>query len=485
MFHEDESSRKRRIKEEVLSKMSGSTVIEDPGIPLVGKANGKFRRYVGSEEENANGTPPAEPPSDSSAFGITSRYDNIGYKLGRRKQLINRRRMIVNVEFTMAFFGIALMLVETECFIRGVFTKTDAGSVILKSLISLSTVVLLLAILLYHATGVMIQMADNSWEDWRLAMHFPVSYLKIVLELLLCSIHPIPGDIRVPAYGVDGRYRMVSLDAIFSILMLARLYLIGKFTVVHHRLLTDTSTQSLGALNKVKINTVFVFKALMSTMPGTMLISLMLAILVIGSWALRTCEIYYHPGSPESSYLNSMWLIAITFLTIGYGDFTPSTYCGRFVSVLTGLMGVGTTALLVAVLASKLEQTRPEKYVHNFVSRVQLDKVRKNAASDVIKYALSLWRMKRQGISDGRRRTRVYGKLLQSIYTMREAKNEKISIGESSVGIVEVSKSVNDVFEIVEQLQEEQTNLQTRVIDIEQKLSNIDKKLDVLISGNR
>ncbi|KAL4235116.1 hypothetical protein ACF0H5_006754 [Mactra antiquata] len=338
---------------------------------------------------------------------------------------------------------------------------------------------------MYHATGVLIQMTDNSWEDWRLAMDFPFSYLKVLLELLVCSIHPIPGNIVVPSYGVDGQYRMVSLDAIFSILMLARLYIVGKFTVVHHKLLTDTSTQSLGALNKVKINTVFVFKALMSTIPGTMLISLMLAILIINSWATRTCEIYYHPGSPESSYLNSMWLTAITFLTIGYGDFTPSTYCGRFVAVLTGLMGVGTTALLVAVLASKLEQTRPEKYVHTFVSRVQLDKVRKNAASDVIKYALCLWRMKRQGISSGHKRTWVYGKLLRAITTMREAKNEKISIGESSVGIIEVSKSVNDVFEIVEQMQEEQTGLQTKIIDIEDRISNIDRKLDTLISNSR
>ena len=453
-------------------------MIEDPGIPLVNKANGKYSRYM----ENEDSTP--ENPATAqtlAAFGVPSRYDNIGLKLGRRKNLINRRRKIVNVEFAMTLLGIMLMLIETECYIHGVFTKADVGSIILKISISISTVVLLVAIFFYHVTGIQIQMADNSWEDWRLAMRFPVSYLKILLEMIICVIHPLPGDIQVASYGVDGKYKMVSLDAIFSILMLGRLYIVGKFTVVHHRLLTDTSTQSLGALNKVKINTAFVFKALMSTMPGTMLIGIMLAILIIDSWALRTCEIYYDPGSAEGSYLNAMWLTAITFLTIGYGDIYPSTYCGRFVSVITGLMGVGTTALLVAVLAQKLEQTRPEKYVHNFVSRVQLDKVRKNAASDVIKYALSLWRMKRQGISNSSRRTRVYGKLLQSIYTMREAKNEKISIGESSVGIIEVAKSVNDVFEIIEQMQSEQTNLQTKVINMEDKLSSIDQKLDMLI----
>jgi len=462
--------------------MSGSTVIEDPGIPLVSKSNGKYNRYMDTQDSVSSPDSSSGTGNMSSTFGVTNKFENIGYKLARRKQLINRRRVVVNVEFTFALLGILLMLLETELYIGGVVTKTDAGSIIIKCGISITTVGLLIAVMCYHATGIQLLMTDNSWEDWRLATDFPWTHLKILSELVVCSIHPIPGDIKVPAYGVDGQTRMVSLDAIFSILMLSRLYIIGKFTVVHHRLLTDTSTQSLGALNKVKINTTFVFKALMSTIPGSMLISIMLGILFIDSWAIRTCEVFYNPGSPESSYLNSMWLTAITFLTIGYGDIYPSTYCGRFVSVITGLMGVGTTALLVAVLAQKLEQSRPEKYVHNFVSRSQLDKVRKNAASDVIKYALTLWRMKRQGVGAGSKRTRVYGKLLQSIYKMREAKNEKISIGESSVGIIEVSKSVIDVYEIVEQIQGEQTVLQGKVIDMEEKIRGIDEKLDVLLA---
>ncbi|MCG8032131.1 MAG: ion channel [Candidatus Thiodiazotropha taylori] len=207
----------------------------------------------------------------------------------------------------------------------------------------------------------------------------------------------------------------------------------------------------------------------------------MVATLVINSWALRTCEVYYDKNSIESGYFNSMWLVAISFLTIGYGDFVPATYCGRFISVLSGLMGVGTTALLVAVLASKLEQTRPEKYVHNFVSRIKLDKIRKNAASDVIKYALQLWRMKRQGSLNANLRTHVYGKLLQAIYTMREAKTEKMTIGESAIGIIELSKGINDVIDVVENMQQEQVTLQTKVLSIEEKMTVIDRKLDRLL----
>lgn len=33
-----------------------------------------------------------------------------------------------------------------------------------------------------------------------------------------------------------------------------------------------------------------------------------------------------------------MWLIAVTFLSIGYGDMVPNTNCGRAISVLAGVM---------------------------------------------------------------------------------------------------------------------------------------------------
>lgn len=34
----------------------------------------------------------------------------------------------------------------------------------------------------------------------------------------------------------------------------------------------------------------------------------------------------------------ALWLIAITFLTVGYGDVSPNTSCGKAVCLLTGVM---------------------------------------------------------------------------------------------------------------------------------------------------
>jgi len=40
----------------------------------------------------------------------------------------------------------------------------------------------------------------------------------------------------------------------------------------------------------------------------------------------------------HKNLLNSMWLISITFLSVGYGDIVPNTYCGRAIAVCSGIM---------------------------------------------------------------------------------------------------------------------------------------------------
>ena len=59
----------------------------------------------------------------------------------------------------------------------------------------------------------------------------------------------------------------------------------------------------------------------------------------------------------------------------------PSTTCGRAVAICTGLTGSGCMALFVAVLARKLELSRAEKHVHNFLLDSDLTKRVRHLAS--------------------------------------------------------------------------------------------------------
>ncbi|PVD21466.1 hypothetical protein C0Q70_19639 [Pomacea canaliculata] len=479
---------------------------EDPAIPLVGEHNSHFRRYTdprrdlafdneacqndwrAQQEVEEDKVPPpivtSQPRLSVLGGSRPSRWDNISYRLLRRKQLLWRWRLLVDLAVAVAGLGVVVMLAETELYIQGIVSKADPVSWFLRMVVSLSTVVLLLTVVAYNVTSVQMTMVNNSLDDWRLAVT-PPFVCNVALELAVCSVHPLPVSLHS---GPQPK-----LESVLSVLMFLRLYLLARFLVVHSRYLTDTATRSLGALNKVRIDALFVFKALMSEWPGSMLLISMVAIFLLSGWSVRTCEAYValaeHRAlneTPAGYIPEAFWFSAITFLTVGYGDVVPRSECGRVAAVATGLLGVGVTALLVAVLATKLQQSRAEKYVHTFISRIDLDKRQKHAAADVIKNVIKLWRMRGvSGLRADRMRVRVHGKLLQAIRNMREAKTAKVNIGEAAVGVIEVNSGVTALARTTELLMVQLDAVREKTDEMENHLFAMDSKLDTIVTAMR
>lgn len=121
--------------------------------------------------------------------------------------------------------------------------------------------------------------------------------LFIVLELLVCAVHPLPGRyIFSWTARITRSYTPAAADAdvILSVPMFLRLYLIGRVMLLHSRLFTDTSSRSIGALNKISFDTRFVMKTLMTICPGTVLLVFSMSCWVIAAWTVRVCERYRH-----------------------------------------------------------------------------------------------------------------------------------------------------------------------------------------------
>ncbi|EHB07297.1 Small conductance calcium-activated potassium channel protein 3 [Heterocephalus glaber] len=302
---------------------------------------------------------------------------NIGYKLGHRRALFEKRKRLSDYALIFGMFGIVVMVIETELS-WGLYSKDSMFSLALKCLISLSTIILLGLIIAYHTREVQLFVIDNGADDWRIAMTYE-RILYISLEMLVCAIHPIPGEYKFfwtarLAFSYAPSRTEADVDIILSIPMFLRLYLIARVMLLHSKLFTDASSRSIGALNKITFNTRFVMKTLMTICPGTVLLVFSISLWIIAAWTVRVCERYHDQQDVTSNFLGAMWLISITFLSIGYGDMVPHTYCGKGVCLLTGIMGAGCTALVVAVVARKLELTKAEKHVHNFMMDTQLTK---------------------------------------------------------------------------------------------------------------
>ncbi|XP_063928446.1 small conductance calcium-activated potassium channel protein isoform X4 [Zophobas morio] len=400
------------VKNSSRDSAGGRMQQEESGVALVGHVD--YPRFM---EERTIGSGVYKGPSS----GSLKHKPNVGYRLGRRKALFEKRKRISDYALVMGMFGIIVMVIENELSSAGVYQKDDFYSIALKTLISVSTVILLGLIVAYHALEVQLFMIDNCADDWRIAMTWQ-RICQITMELVICAVHPIPGHYRfvwstklANKAGGDGLKKCVPYDVPLSLPMFLRLYLICRVMLLHSKLFTDASSRSIGALNRINFNTRFVLKTLMTICPGTVLLVFMVSLWIIASWTLRQCERFH--DEEHANLLNAMWLIAITFLSVGFGDIVPNTYCGRGIAVSTGIMGAGCTALLVAVVSRKLELTRAEKHVHNFMMDTQLTKRLKNAAANVLRETWLIYKHTRlvKRVNPGRVRTH-QRKFLLAIY---------------------------------------------------------------------
>ncbi|CAG4935547.1 unnamed protein product [Colias eurytheme] len=517
----------------------GREASEEAGVALVG-VHSEYPRF-GEERALGGGT--------YKGGGTAKHKPNIGYRLGRRKALFEKRKRISDYALVMGMFGIIIMVIENELSSAGVYSKASIYSQALKTLISMSTVILLGLIVAYHALEVQLFMIDNCADDWRIAMTWQ-RIAQIGLELAICAVHPIPGQYTftwttklankggVIGVEVGTMYKQIQVpyDVTLSLPMFLRLYLICRVMLLHSKLFTDASSRSIGALNRINFNTRFVLKTLMTICPGTVLLVFMVSLWIIASWTLRQCERFHDEDhanllnsmwltaitflcvgygdivpntycgrgitltcgmvvcmtlrfhdEEHANLLNAMWLIAITFLSVGFGDIVPNTYCGRGIAVSTGIMGAGCTALLVAVVSRKLELTRAEKHVHNFMMDTQLTKRLKNAAANVLRETWLIYKHTRlvKRVHPGRVRTH-QRKFLLAIYALRKVKMDQRKLMDNANTITDMAKdpfllqTQNTVYEIVSDMSTRQDSIEERLTSLEEKLTTLQEQVNSL-----
>ncbi|KAH0625977.1 hypothetical protein JD844_034373 [Phrynosoma platyrhinos] len=325
----------------------------DSGLEVVVSKGERGKASDGCPEEGAEVRPHGH-----------KKNQNIGYRLGHRRALFEKRKRLSDYALIFGMFGIVVMLF----------------------------------------------MVDNGADDWRIAMTYERIFF-ISLELIVCAIHPIPGQYFFTwttrlAFTYTTSEAHTDVDIILSIPMFLRLYLIGRVMLLHSKLFTDASSRSIGALNKINFNTRFVMKTLMTICPGTVLLVFSISSWIIAAWT-----------------------------------------------------GAGCTALVVAVVARKLELTKAEKHVHNFMMDTQLTK--RDAARSPNTPVLILG-----------------GVILCS--RLRSVKMEQRKLSDQANTLVDLSKTQNVMYDMVSELQERNEDLEKRITVLEGKIDLLGLTLHAL-----
>lgn len=85
----------------------------------------------------------------------------LAQKLDLRINLVLFRRQIVDMEFSLAVIGIVVMVVEAELYINQSITKRSLVSLMLKFLISISTLLLLVFVCVGYYISARIRALDS------------------------------------------------------------------------------------------------------------------------------------------------------------------------------------------------------------------------------------------------------------------------------------------------------------------------------------
>ncbi|KRZ15591.1 Small conductance calcium-activated potassium channel protein [Trichinella zimbabwensis] len=345
-------------------------------------------------------------------------------RLRRRKMLFYRRIRINDYCFLLALVGIGVVVIENE----------------------------------FHNTTY-ISLNRTGADDWRVALTTG-QIIQLATEIVICSVVPLPADIMIN-WTVVKEDRLTTesvkapLNAILSVLMVCRLYLLGRFMALRSKQFQDAATRSIAALNRITVDFAFILKSLMYENPIKVLLLFTGVLWLVMAWMFRQCE-RFNGNHDEYLYSNSIWFVIITFLSIGYGDVTPTTYCGRG--------GAGVSSALIAVISRQMELTRAEKQVNNFMSESKLSRQCKNIAAKVLQNRWFIHRYSHGKSSHDAIKLRNYQKkFLLAINDFKRVKWEQRKTSEEGNALVDVAKMQKTMHEAVFDMKKTQEVILNRI----------------------
>ena len=339
-----------------------------------------------------------------------------------------------------SIIGMILAIVDAE----PVIIKTESQSIFLRLGVSISTICCLAAICHYYFHEWKIFKLDNSvssWQSFCLSWYF----WYLIIELLIVSIHPIPLEllglfIKCPSDDIlpdsfnstlplnytaknssptnqtvyiecDPQNFKLNYDTYTSlvIMMLGRMFLIVRAICLHQQFFNSPRVQLLGALNQINCGTLcrenicYICRHVMASSSGKVILCLITSTFNTAAWVVFIAEYYYSVHAAQvgnlkvstiSTHFESYYLIAITMMGIGYGDYYPVSRQGKIVCVMAGIWGYICAALLVAVITKKLTMSRKERYLHMAMMEASYRSSMERDAACVLQHA---WRSCKKG----------------------------------------------------------------------------------------
>jgi ion channel len=85
--------------------------------------------------------------------------------------------------------------------------------------------------------------------------------------------------------------------------------------------------------------------------PGRACICLLVGTVTIGGALFSVIE-------PDADWFDGVWWATVTLTTVGYGDYSPESFLGRWLAAFVMAGGIGTVAILTGILADEIREAK-------------------------------------------------------------------------------------------------------------------------------
>ena len=313
-----------------------------------------------------------------------------------RRKMIRKYKKILKYNDTTAavlgIIGLFFAVEEYEIFYdydgKDIYTSTP-DSVIYRTLVSLTTGVVIL-LLIVHSFIAYKLAREKPGHESDLGYFSSSNFKQLIIEIFVIGIHcPPTFDWTFTVSELD--YKVIySVPGCLMCWMLLRFYLVFRLFAQYSKW-TNELAEECCEPEGCEANTIFAMKAVLKEKPFISLMILMTISTLIFGLAVRHFERPFWYVNPEvknpqnyDSIWNGMWLIIITMMTVGYGDFYPHTHMGRFVCILACFWGVFLVSMMVVTLTVVSSFEQKEKRAYDILFRLNIKEEIKKKASFVI-----------------------------------------------------------------------------------------------------
>lgn len=215
-------------------------------------------------------------------------------------------------------------------------------------------------------------------------------YRKLIAYVVIFISHPSPLFFNINFTERNEEYNTVinySVNSMLTVMILLRFFFVIR-PLFYLSAYMDPQTAYACKQYNFEPNLYFSLKC--QAQSSSLLIysfGLLISLFAL-SFAVR---IFERPASDTfDNFLNALWLIIITMMTVGYGDITAKTIGGRVISIISCICGVFLISMVIVTITSRLNLDQHEYLMFIIFNKTQKLENEKSKAKTVIKKYLNI-----------------------------------------------------------------------------------------------